>query len=162
MTFQSMFSGGPGDLGLVCLTGVVTHGSGAAVDDEDDALPGFGTGVLSSSMGERFAAPSSESGSDTSCISGLSDMPVASGARGLGGGSLYALGIAGSGSFQMDAFFSLTTAFGGLSRVVSAVFHGVHSMSATASVDQLLSSISLLFVRVRKTPALLPTMCSSV
>ena len=77
-----MFSEGSGDLGLVCLTGVVTQGSGTAVDnEEEDALPGFGTGV-SSSIGERFAASSSESGSGTSCMSGLSDVLLASGAAG--------------------------------------------------------------------------------
>ena len=82
--------------------------------------------------------------------------------RGLGGGSRCALGIAGSGAFQMGSFLSPTTAFGGLPRVVDAVFQSVHSMSVTASVAQLLSSVSLLTVRVRKAPALLPTMCSSV
>ena len=145
--FPTTFSEGSGDLGLVCLTGVVTQRSGAEVDDEEDAPPGFGIG---------------ESGSGTSCISGLSDVLVASGAAGLGGGSLYALGIAGSGAFQMGSFLSPTTAFGGLPRVVAAVFHGVHSMSAAASVDQLLYSVSLLTVRVRQTPALLLAMCSSV
>ena len=120
--FPTMFSEGSGDLGLVCLTGVVTQGSGTAMDDEEeDAPPGFGTGV-SSSIGERFAASSSESGSGTSCISGLSDVLLASGAAGLGGGSRYALGIAGSGAFQMGSFLSPTTAFGGLPRVVDAVF----------------------------------------
>ena len=123
--------------------------------------PGFGTDVLSSSIGERVAASSSESGSGTSCISGLSDMLLGSGAD-LGSGSLQVLGTAGSGAFQTGSFFSPTTAFGGLPRVVAAVIHCFHSMSATASVDQLLSSVSILTVRVRKTPALLPTMCSSV
>ena len=61
----------------------------------------------------------------------------------------------------MGSFLSPEVAFGGLLLVVVAVFHGVHSMSATASADQLLSSVSLLTVRVRKTPALLPATCSS-
>ena len=58
---------------LVCLTGVVTHGSGGVEcvatvddDDDDDAPPGFGTDVFSTSIGERFAASSYESGSGTS------------------------------------------------------------------------------------------------
>ena len=47
--FSVTLSGGPGDLGLVGLTGVVTHGSGGVEcvavvdDDDDDAPPGFGT-----------------------------------------------------------------------------------------------------------------------
>ena len=37
--FPTMFSEGSGDLGLVCLSGVVTQGSGTAVDnEEEDAL----------------------------------------------------------------------------------------------------------------------------
>ena len=73
---------------------VVTHGSGgvecvtAVDDDDDDAPPGFGTDVLSTSIWERFAASSSESRNGTSCSSGLSDMPLASGAADLGCGSL--------------------------------------------------------------------------
>ena len=62
MTFATAFSDGSGDLGLVCLTGVVTQGSDTTMDDEEeDAPPGFSTGV-SSSIGERFTASSSESG----------------------------------------------------------------------------------------------------
>ena len=112
-----------------------------------------------------FAALSSSGrGGDLSCTSGLSDVLVASstvsdlafGAADLGGGSR------DSGAFQMGSFLSPTAAFGGLPLVIAAVFQSVHSMSVTASADQLLSSVSLLTVRVRKSPALLPTMCSSV
>ena len=119
--------------------------------DDDDVPPKSHGEVLSTR--DCFAALSfSGRGGDLSCTSGLSDVLAAD----LGGGSR------DSGAFQMGSFLSPTAAFGGLPLVVAAVFHSVHSMSVTASADQLLSSVSLLTVRVRKSPALLPTMCSSV
>ena len=57
---------------------------------------------------------------------------------GLGDGSRQALGIVDRSAFQMGSFI-VTAAIGGLTLVVSANCHGVHSMSATASVDRLLS-----------------------
>ena len=46
--------------------------------------------------------------------------------------------------------------------MISAVFQGVQIIAAAASVDQARSAVSLLTDLVRKTPALLPMMCSSV
>ena len=99
MTFPTTFSEGSDDIGLVCLTGVVTQRSGAAVDDvKEDGPPGFSTGVLSSSIGVGFAVSSSESGSDVF---------LASSSPCFGVGSRCALGIAGSGAFQ-KGFVSLS------------------------------------------------------
>ena len=143
--FPTTFSEGSSDLCLVCLTGVVTQGSGAAVDDEEDAPPDSAL-VCSPPPSESVLqlhrlSPGVVHPAFLVCLTCFWH-PVP-----------WFSVVVLCGAFQMGSFLSPTTASGGLPRVVAAVFHGVHSISATASVDQLLSSVSLLTVRVRKTPA---------
>ena len=129
--------------------------------EDDDAPLGSGIDVSSTSLRGRFAALSSSgSGGGLSCASGFVRR-----ARGIQyrlrsrRGFSVALGKCcvpnGFIHFSSSSLWCLPL-------VGAAVFHGVHTMSATASADQLLSSVSLLTVRARKTPTLLPTMCWSV
>ena len=135
-----------------------------------DACAPPGSGGIGSSVQGCFAELSSSGrGGDLprTTPAGFSEAVAAPGLSfespptGLGGGSRYALGIIGSGAFHLGSFIVMA-ALGGLPLVVSDVRHEVHSMSVTASADQLLSSVTLRTARVRNTPALIPTVCSSV
>ena len=92
LTLRSLFGsgvagdspiGGSGDLGLVGLAGVVSHGSGGVEDaaalEDDGALPGSGIDVSSTSLrGVVATLSSSGSGSGLSCTSDLPEVLVAS------------------------------------------------------------------------------------
>ena len=182
-------SGGPSDLGLVGLTcvcapdisndaeDVATGVDGNGMPASDDCVPPGSGSVGSSTRGCFAELSSSGRRGDLSCTTpGFSDFVAASGAASVPplDANQGVVPVGPNDGFTVSAWYGRQKCIpdrhihrhSGPCETCLSSFpqfrHGVQSMSAMASADQILSSVNLRTARVRKTPALLTTVCSSV